>query len=235
MICCLCVDADWAHPKVASALIDRLLDEGIPFTFFATEDQALLNHPNVEIAWHPNFERGPADEELSQMRRLFPDGKGLRPHRLAWGDCDEGHLLRYGICWTSSVYKPDDQSIIFESEVAEIPISWGDNWWFLKELRPSWERMKQNRPGCYVLNIHPIHYYLNTRSLEQYERAKSYNRSPQDLDALRNIENTGVANIVDEIIEFFKSNPELFTHMSKVIDILLYGNNVAESPNESYF
>lgn len=218
MICCLCVDADWAHPEVTVFTLNLLEGAGIPFTFMATEDQFPPQSHLVEVAWHPNFERGLPREELHRLQARFPGARGVRPHRLAWGDCETDLLRDFGLTWTSSRYKPDEYTPFNCGSLTEIPISWGDNWWFLKRLLPDFEAMRRNAPGIYVLNMHPVHVYLNTVSLEQYEKAKMCYRSPKVLRSLRNNTDKGVADVLKDILNEAGAYPDRFLTLSDALE-----------------
>lgn len=217
MICCICVDADWAHPEVTAHTLDRLERSGVPFTFFATDDQLPPASPHCEIAWHPNFERGPARTELALLKERFPGACGVRPHRLSWGDCDHATLIEFGTYWTSSTYRPHEYLPLRASAITEVSISWGDNWWFLKQLAPDFRAMQSDTPGIYVLNIHPIHVFLNTVNLEQYEQAKVSYRHPDALRALRVPDACGVSYVLNNIIEVACAHPGRFLNLSNAL------------------
>ncbi len=214
MLCCLCVDADWAHPEVAEFTFNRLQKAGIPYTFFATEDQKVPDYDQAEVAWHPNFERGSAREELDILAKRFPGAKGIRPHRLSWGDCDQDLLRDFGIEWTSSKYCPEDY-IPMNEGLMEMKISWGDNWWFWKQLQPNWDVMTSESTGVYLLNVHPIHVFLNTVHPEQYKEAKQCYRDPQSLVKLRRKDKIGVSDIVDKIFALHQARKASFVTLSE--------------------
>lgn len=218
MYCCITIDADWAHPRIAAYILDKLERTRTRFTYFATENQIAPQSPLCELAWHPNFERGPGVAELDQLANLFPGARGLRPHRLNWGDCDDATLRHYGIEWVSSVYLKDSWQPVARPGLVEVPIAWGDNWWFLKNLAPDWEAMRGEAPGIYVINFHPFHVFLNTVSLEQYEQAKTCYQEPEVLlRDFRSPRTDGVESVFEAVLDAAQRSPERFLCISEAL------------------
>jgi hypothetical protein len=219
MYCCICVDADWAHPRVTQYVLEYFERSRIKFTFFATDNQVAPNSSLCELAWHPNFERGTCAAELDQLVALFPGVKGLRPHRLNWGDCDDQSLSPYKIKWVSSVYMKDLWRPVFRSHIVEIPISWGDNWWFLKRLAPAWQAIQSDASGIYVINFHPIHVLLNTETLEQYEAAKTYYQDPDVLlEKFRSPNANGVERMFKTVLKEARRVDDRFLCISEALE-----------------
>ena len=211
MIICLSLDSDWAHPEITTFALELLEREGVPFTFFATEDQSIFSSSLSEIAWHPNFERLNAYDELKMFQNLFPEAKGLRPHRLSMpGDCLDA-IQSSGIQWVSSHFDPDSKKIkSWKGVLPDIPIFWGDGLYLKFGAQPGLDKLEFEETDIVVINFHPIHLFLNTSSMSHYQFAKIGYDNPCYLRNCINNEELGVRNILEYILEF-SSNLKFLT------------------------
>jgi hypothetical protein len=199
-----------------------LLDSGdVPYTLFATSDQE-LEPGGYELAWHPNFQVRDAREELVDLAKRHPGAAGLRPHRLHFGNGLDGSLLReFGIRWLSA-HADENRHIPLQRQggFPDFAINWGDNFFFMYGSTPRLETMIKGE-GVYIINFHPIHLFLNTASITQYERAKPHYH---DVTALRKHVNTacrGVRDVLTEaVLPLAKSGQIECLTLSQAYDLL---------------
>ncbi|MGE5343221.1 MAG: hypothetical protein ACM3SY_17250 [Candidatus Omnitrophota bacterium] len=215
---CLTLDADWAPRDVVAFALQPLLDAGIPFTYFATDDYAGYPDGATELAWHPDFRARGLPQELETFSTLIPGARGLRPHGLVMPQTEhlEGLLNVYGIEWVSASFSPHRTEPEWSpASVLNFPINWGDNLWFRERILPPFERIRRASPGYFILNVHPIHLFLNTANLDQYTEAKA---DYQNVDRLRrhiNTSETGVGDIFNDILKLRDCNAVYFMTLSQ--------------------
>ncbi|MGE4291016.1 MAG: hypothetical protein AB7E32_02290 [Desulfovibrio sp.] len=203
MYICLTVDSDWAHPEVTFFALDILEQSGVPFTFFATDDQDVEPAAHREVALHPNFTDRDPLRELARLAWRFPDAAGLRPHRLAMPpELDAGILRSAGMQWISAHHDVGARGPgRWDTELPDAPIHWGDNLLFLNGIRPDMDTAAADGPGMLLYNFHPIHLYLNTCAPEQYAQAKPGYLDPEHLKKHRNEREYGVRNALEDILD----------------------------------
>ena len=216
---CLTIDSDWASPEVTDYAIGLLADQGIPFTFFATDDQSPTLPGNAELGLHPNFCAWGAEEELTKLTKLFPKAVGLRPHRLTMPKEDLAATLnREGIAWISSCYEPACFKPLDYGGIPNVPINWGDNLLFNEGREPGYLGTQTKRPGITVWNFHPVHLFLNTASAEQFAVARECYNDPDRLIRLRNKTRRGVEDVLRDVINELEAG--LFATISDALEKL---------------
>jgi hypothetical protein len=78
--------------------------------------------------------------------------------------------------------------------------------------------------------MHPIHVFLNTTSLAQYELAKACYHDPEALKELRNPKAYGVARIFDQILEVADMYSEHFLTISNALERFSFHPATMEMP-----
>ena len=178
---CLSFDLDWAPDFMIDDLRGLLSDAGVPFTAFCTHRspavERLTGLARCEVAVHPNL-LGAADEDgvLRQLLGLFPDVQGIRNHALYYHSRLLPLMLRNGLRYFSNdlmFLEPSLRPFYDWSGMLRLPIYWEDDVHcvFFDEQFDC-DCLHLGRAGMKVFNFHPVHIYLNTRRLCDYQRAK---------------------------------------------------------------
>jgi len=185
--CCVTVDLDWAPDFMLEDLRSLLHGSGLPVTFFCTHRtpavEALIGLPGCEAGVHPNLlDARPAEEILDELRRLFPGATGVRNHALFFHSRLLPLLLDAGFRYLSN-----DLMFLAEglapwhdwSGMVRLPIYWEDDVHCLYfGERFELELLRLRTPGTKVLSFHPVHIFLNTRDMLDYEGCKGLIREP---------------------------------------------------------
>ena len=219
----LTLDTDWAPDFVIEFAMDRLLQAGVAATWFITHRSAAIerleSYPQqFELGIHPNFNRGSThgEDPTSVFRHclsLVPNAKSHRSHGLVTSSWHLHYLLtQTEIERDVSTLMPRAQSlqpIIYEQggrHLLRIPYFF-DDYYEQGLAEPCWDAYSMIRlgSGLKVFNFHPIHLYLNGRTLAQYESMKLKvddfrGSSPDDLRPFRRA-GTGPLSLFDELIE----------------------------------
>ncbi len=179
----LSFDIDWAPEFVLEDLLTLLSAVKIPCTFFHTHRNSVVDRflglPRAECAIHPNFTGG-TEDPAAQLRILqadFPSAKGVRCHRLYFHSgllaCFHLAGLRYlsnDLRFLETGLRPH-----FDwSGMVRIPIYWEDDVHAVYFGGPrDLNALNLEKEGLKVFNFHPIHIYLNTSGLAEYQEIKN--------------------------------------------------------------
>jgi len=214
----LTVDVDWAPDFVVEECYRFLAQFEIPSTWFVTHNTALLNDLNsaeVELGLHPNFSPlfSKSDSSLNgedilrASLDLVPSATSFRNHSLV----QSGPLLdlfkRYGFTHDCNLLLPHIavdaiQPWLHWNGMIRVPHCWEDDVWVLGGCQDLNEIVKPGREGVTVLDIHPIHIYLNTNTWDTYKSVKEYMHDRLRMEEVRKKSNRrGVRTVIEEMFE----------------------------------
>ena len=209
----LTIDLDWCHEAVLADTLELLEVYEARATVFCTDRTESLDllkgNRLVELGVHPNFrpllsgENAPDGESaarvLDRILSLVPTAKSVRSHSLT-SSSDLSTLFRSrGLTHESNIKLPFEAAphlapFYHVSGMLMCPFQWGDH-----------SDMEKGIPiqcvsNYLVVNFHPIHIFLNSNSLDQYERTRPYHYSPGNLRNLRT-DGTGVRTHFLDLLE----------------------------------
>jgi hypothetical protein len=184
---CLTFDTDW----MTEPALRRFLDEfPIPgrATFFCHQPFDCLAASGHELCPHPFItDLNSWRSELEQLtERVNPKARGVRAH-----SCVFSHVMAVGlhdmgmeyVSQASQLYQDGIAPFRHPWGIWELPIYYMDNmdfWtpgnWPGRNHQPfaaDWIRRAVHGTSLYVLDFHPVHIALNTRSPQDYTQVKS--------------------------------------------------------------
>ena len=186
------LDVDWAPDFMIDAAARVLSEAGVRATWFITHDspavQRLRRHTGLfELGWHPNFFPGSThgateDDVLAYCQVLEPEARVVRMHGLLQSSrlltrlrgstrvrTDVSQLLRgHAMLAVHALPLPS-------GTMMRVPFWWEDDVEMSADT-PLWDlagAFADGVPGLRVLNFHPVHIALDTKSLSAYEALKS--------------------------------------------------------------
>ena len=174
---CMTHDLDWASDFVIDNMLELLDKHSIISTIFCTHKVKINKH---ELGIHPYFKHGEQaeDETFQNILNKIPNAKGSRSHRLLIHNNLFNHYKKFGLDYDSNCLMQNQltQPFFTFKGVLEFPIYYEDDLSFyphnsLNPLKLSSELLKLNN-ATVTFNFHPIHLYLNTKSLAHYEKAR---------------------------------------------------------------
>lgn len=202
---CLSIDIDWAHDEVILDCLEVIEAAGVAATWFITHDTPVLGRIRAsgrhELGLHPNFnhllegESGNAMEVIAQLRNVVPESRCVRSHSLARSSRIAGVCRQAGITHESNFLIPPHVAPELAPwrdfcGIVQVPIRWEDD---VRLADPTLgepaDHLEHN--ACFVVDFHPIHVFLNTTSMEDYERARPDMRNPVMLRRLRRTAGAG--------------------------------------------
>lgn len=203
----LSLDIDWAPDEVIEYSLSILESYGITATLFMTHliDIDTRDH---EIAIHPNFTTLELDKHIADRMQDYPDSQGVRSHSFFFTERLRPVYKNYGFMYQSNVmmYMQENiQPYFMAPGMVEVPLCWMDNFYIVMEsdkadfvLPPGY----LERPGLKLFNFHPVHVYLNTCSLEDYEKAKQFYHRSEELVKYRNTARRGVGDMFVDLLKY---------------------------------
>lgn len=209
----LTLDIDWASDEVIAYAIDVLEKYDVAATWFITHDSPILNrlraNSKFELGIHPNFNQCLFEGNsksvynyLDDLKQVVPEAISLRSHSLTKNSMLSNCLLERGFTHESNIFinNSDIELKPFElpKGLTQVCYNWGDYSFFSSDGPQVIDYMKTS--GLRVLNFHPIHIYLNTCCIDQYNSAKTV-KNIKTLKEHVNIDSYGIKNYLEQFIK----------------------------------
>jgi len=202
-------DIDWAEDEVISYMLAILDDYDIKATLFCTHDVSSVGGiKKHEMAIHPDFTPGRAEiEVIRELKALFPEAKGTRSHCLYLHSRLFDIYREFGLEYDSNYLIPNQVVHPFykSRNVLEIPMFFEDDLYISTSPDFTISSLDMQSEGLRVFNFHPIHIFLNTRQLSEYQEAKKYIHKPSRMLKYRN-KGKGICDLFIELLEYIKKH-----------------------------
>jgi len=210
------LDLDWAPDFVVREVGALLAELGIRATWFITHESpevAKLSGDNrYELGIHPNFvptlrhteSAATLEEVIATGWRIVPAATSFRSHSLVQASPLLDMMQRSGFTHDCNMLLPFTKIGAVApwrhcNGMIRVPYVWEDYMWLVNSCRDHGELAEPN--GLRVINVHPIHLWLNSDSLARYESVKVDMKDEARLRAARNpLANEGVQTVFIEII-----------------------------------
>lgn len=234
---CFTADLDWATEFAIEDLLNGFEANGIKPTIFVTHPSKVVDkhRDKIDIGVHPNFiqpssQGNTQDEVVDYCRRLVPETKVFRCHKW-YGDNDiYEKLWNNGFRYESNLCTnmDDVEPFIHRSGMVSFPVFLEDGAYIIRNRKLDFEdvREKFEKKGLKVINIHPMHYALNTpyfsytREIkDRLSREEWNNLQPDDLSSL-SYKGTGIRNFIEDLFQFSKNNAIKLITLKQVYEIL---------------
>ncbi len=214
----LSVDVDWAPEAAIQDCLELLSGYGFPFTVFSTHDSAAVRQwhdKGGDVGLHPNFnplldgtQSGKTFRDVvGQLKDLYPHSQGIRPHSLVGGSRFTALYKEMGFAYSSSILSGPKAAIQPFREwngVPHLPIHWEDDIHGLGDQKTPLPTLDLSSFAVFVMNVHPIHVFLNTMDEAHYERAKPHYQDAEKLGPFRNRDKAGVRTQLVSFLDLLK-------------------------------
>lgn len=175
-------DTDWANDDKIDICLDFLKEHNARGTFFITNncEKSIkrMRDEGHELAIHPNLRdnlKGSSvhfAKVIDDLLAFVPDAKGVRFHSLAYGNDVLEYCASAGLLYDSSIYCPHIIPPYKDyCNIKRIHFHWADSHALLESKDLYSESKKELSENC-VLIFHPVHIYINTRTISDYELYK---------------------------------------------------------------
>ena len=211
---CITLDVDWAPDVAIADCLDLLSRFGVKATIFGTHKTDVLSglsSSQFELGIHPNFnfllggQTGCVNDIIDDVMAIFPEARGLRSHSLTQSSSILDHAHKRGIVYDANLYHPEQARPYLDfSGLLRFTFGWAD-WGLLFDEKPfeiESLSLKDSFPN--ILDFHPIHVFLNTESLDRYERTRALHQDPKELIKHR-YDGYGTRSRLIELLELSKS------------------------------
>ncbi len=199
----LTFDIDWAHDEILRDSITLISEARIESTWFVTHATSILDDiraiPGQELGIHPNFnplfDRGVSNGQgardiLKTILDIVPEAKSIRSHSMTQSSRLLDLFQHSGLTHDVNNFIPNHTGIqlspwVFWNHLCKVPYFWEDDVHVLYESigipQQNPVELAFSRNGLKVFDFHPIHVFLNTESLDRYERTRPLHHNPKEL------------------------------------------------------
>ena len=214
----LTFDIDWANDEVIEDTHRLLSDYDVSGTFFATHKSPRINElcedENLEVGLHPNFNNilngtinGNSDKIISDLKLIIPKAKSVRSHSTTFSSVLCSSFAKQGLTHDVNFFIPDFSEVELKPwlnwlGITMVPYFWEDD---VACVEPNVSEVSSlvRRHGIKVFDFHPIHVFLNTESLDRYERTRPLHQNPDELIKHR-FEGYGTRSKLTELLEMVR-------------------------------
>jgi hypothetical protein len=221
----LTIDIDWAHDEILEDTIQLVEETGVCATWFITHETSdlefLRGNPRFELGIHPNFNPlllgdkslgKSADEVVSRLLEIVPEAKSVRSHSMAQSSVLLNLFSEKGLTHDCNHYIPQQSQIVLKpwhlwNGLIRVPYFWEDDLSCIYEDTFDASSLL-SRQGLRVFDFHPIHLFLNTNNLEQYEETRSFHQNPNELIKYRSESIPGART---RFVELFSSLASVYS------------------------
>lgn len=223
------VDLDWAPEPAIEETLDFLQERGVIPTVFATHRSPRVESSlgEIEVGLHPFFHSDSShgktiEEVIDSVMALPHNSPAFRCHRYA--TCNEsnrqmveaGMKVSSNICTDLEIVPP----FIDRLGLIQVPIYFEDGGylWNCQPLRRSFKPVEE---AITVMNIHPMHFVLNTPVFDymlqikrRFTRKEWIGMSCEQLNCLR-YQGDGIRRLIIELIDAFNETGPLVRSIAK--------------------
>ena len=211
-------DVDWAPDFILQKVFHILEDSNVKSTWFVTHDSPIIRRLQknslFEVGLHPNFApsstQGDSSEEiLRNLKKIVPKAKSIRTHDLLQSSSILSKFQKFGI--------ENDVSLLLEFtsnlnphfskyfNLFRFPFFWEDDVFMSNKSKWAIDEPKFNPKGMKIFNFHPIHIFLNSKNMNNYNLMKKK----------IGLENLNEKNIIDFIEKTNTAELNFFTTLIK--------------------
>lgn len=214
---CFTTDIDWAPECAIAELFDFFERKNIDLTVFATHDSQEVNRrvKAENIGIHPNFIQPSSQgtnikEVLDYCQSIVPNADFFRCHKWYASNDIYDELMRRGFAYESNLCTNMDilSPFVHRSGMYSFPVFFEDGAYIQHGLELQYslivDRFRQN--GLKVVNIHPMHFALNTpyfkytRDIKDRLSREQWNKMTlNELEEL-SYKNYGIRSMIKDIV-----------------------------------
>ena len=229
----LTLDVDWAPDFMIDFVADILIEHRVRATWYITHESPSLarlraHRELFELGIHPNFFSGSTHGEsptavLGHCMEIVPEAVSVRTHGLLQSTALLGQIMKHTPVRTDASlflpHAPDLTPVEYwweQRTLLRVPYFWEDDF-EMERVAPCWKLapLLDSGSGLKVLDFHPVHVYLNSRTMGPYHALKE--RAPR----LPDITAKGVAEFIRDEAGTRTLFIELAKHLNETGESLL--------------
>ena len=222
---CYTSDLDWASEPAVLQMLEYFADKNIHPTIFMTHfSECAMEYARqgkVDLGIHPNFiqpssQGSSVDEIVDYCLALLPEVKVFRCHR--WYASNDIYDILYhkglrydsNICTLLEIVTP----FRHRSKMISFPVFFEDGAWLYHNLSLDFQANISlfDQVGFKIINIHPMHFVLNTpyfrymRDIKDRLPRDQWNSlTERDIQALQNKKQIGIQDFLREMVSHYQA------------------------------
>lgn len=237
------VDTDWASEDCISEMLDFFQENRIPINVFCTHPSDVLaarrQDPLIELGIHPNYcpnsSHGQTiDEVTAYCMNLVPGARCIRTHRWFSSNDIYDKLVTCGIRYDSSECSMMDpvEPYIHRSGILRLPVYFEDGGLLWSKTEPDFARYGEkyfSGNGLKVLDLHPIHFAINSPTLDYYRQISDemsargeYTAMTKETARQLRFNGTGIRDYVMRLVEFIQAKRINVVSLGQIYEELEY-------------
>lgn len=214
----LTFDFDWASDFILTDTLDILEKFDVSATFFVTHNTPVLErirmNPKFELGIHPNFDdfltarvkltEENAESRILEIKQVVPEAVSWRSHSTTNSSRLLNVACKLGLIYDCNYLIPYTSNIVLQpwrlwNNMIRCPYYYEDDVSLEYKLEEKSIAFLLEREGLKIFDFHPIHIYLNTNKLSDYEASREIHNSQAELLAVRQ-KSPGVRNKLYELL-----------------------------------
>lgn len=218
---CFTIDIDWASEYAIEKIISFFKVMEIPLTVFATHESCFLKNEikrnGLEVGIHPNFispssQGNNAEEIITYCTSFLPKSLVFRCHRWYANNDIYDNLYKKGFRYESNLCSAFQliPPFLHRSGMMSFPVFFEDGAYLYHDLDLDFSQTEYifNKKGIKVIDLHPMHFVLNTPYFQfmrkiknQLSRAEWSSLDEKRIDCLRN-RGIGIADYIKNLVAY---------------------------------
>lgn len=222
---CFTSDVDWASDYPIKLLVEYFNANDIPLTIFMTHNSAYLEsekgNPKLEFGIHPNFiqpstQGANIDEIVAYCHRVNPDARAVRCHRWFSSNDIYENFLNIGIKYESNICTGFNlvNPFINRAGMVSFPTFFEDGAYLYHKLDLNFKNTRGMfaEKGLYVINMHPMHFAVNTpyfkymRDIKDSMPPDNWNNLTKDTITAMKYDGLGIRSYIEELVKYILVN-----------------------------
>lgn len=215
---CFTTDLDWAPEPAIKLMLEYLAMNHIKPTVFVTHESGIIKSKkyDIDLGIHPNFiqpsSQGNNNREIiDYCQAIIPDSEVFRCHRWYASNDIYDELSARGFKYESNICTNMDWLCPFEhrSGMISFPVFWEDGAYIQHGYRLEYKFLREKimTPGLKILNMHPMHFALNTpyfkytRSIKDALSREEWNNMTEEKLQEMSFGGNGIRTVIQEMVE----------------------------------
>jgi hypothetical protein len=227
-------DQDWAPEWACEVFVSEINTNELPVHVFRTNlsptlDKAVIDGV-ITHGWHPNFKADSTHgttigEVISTMQAINSESRTVRAHSYFESSETWDHLYAAGQIIEShgvTLLEENLQPIRMASRLIRVPVFFEDDVFMREspdELNCELLFKRLLSPGLKVLDFHPIHIGLNSKSLIHYAETRLLLNNESLF--LESVNHRGIRTVMNEMIKFIKLHNLRIISFETLVDELI--------------
>ena len=227
-------DQDWAPEWACEVFVNEINTNELPVHVFRTNMSPTIDEAVVKgvitHGWHPNFKADSTHgstiaEVISTMQSINPESRTVRAHSYFESSETWDYLYAAGQIVEShgvTILEENLQPMRMASKLIRVPVFFEDDV-FMRDSPDDldcellFKRLLS--PGLKILDFHPIHIGLNSKSLIHYEQSRQILKNENLF--LDSMDHRGIRTVMNDIVKFIKFHNLQVISFEELVDELI--------------